>query len=112
MTRSTRLLTVTFVLALATGAFTWVTSDSAHAQPQPPGPPGRPVKGDVVLMRCSAIAAEFPLTSYQGSAGTPGRKTGGCADNLSALLKDGYEIRNFGHYDDEKTGFVVYTLVR
>jgi len=103
---------VSILLVLGLGAVAWVTWDLARAQPQPPSPPAPLVKGDVILMRCDAAATDFPVSAYQGSPGAPGKKTGGCAEHLSVLLKDGFEIRNIGHYDDAKAAFVVYTLIR
>jgi hypothetical protein len=34
------------------------------------------------------------------------------ADNLSALLKAGFTLRDFGHYDEEKSNFTLFTLLR
>jgi hypothetical protein len=66
---------------------------------------------EVVLMRCKS-SAEFGIKAYQGSPGTPVKKSGKCAENLSLLLRDGFKIHDIGHYDLVENGFVVYTLVR
>lgn len=98
------------VLALGIGAAALVSSSSsAIAQPHPAGPPP---KGDVVLLGCSGGGSEFKLTAYQGSAGTPAKKSGSCAENLSVLIKEGFVVRDIGQNDAEKIGLVVFTLVR
>ena len=85
--------------------------DSAYGQPEGP-PRDRMLKGDVVIMRCSAGSQDLAVTAYQGSPSTPAKRSASCAESISALTKDGFMIRDVGHYDDEKLGFVVYTLLR
>ena len=89
--------------ALAVGVGT--LSDDVHAQ-------AKPKTGDVILLRCSTTAPDLAVTAFVGSANTPGQKSLNCADNLSWLVRDGFALRDIGHYDDEKTGFVLYTLAR
>lgn len=67
---------------------------------------------DVVMMRCNTSDSTFGATAYKGSSGTPSRRSDNCAENVSQLLKDGFAIRDIGHYDREKSGYVVITLVR
>ena len=68
--------------------------------------------GDVVMIRCNVATVEPVVGSFQGSTSAPGKKSGNCAESLSLLMRDGFQIRDIGHYDDEKLGFVLYTLVR
>lgn len=67
---------------------------------------------DVVLMRCDTNDAAFTTTAYHGNSGTPSKRSGQCSENLSQLMKDGFAIRDIGHYDMEKAGYVVITMVR
>ena len=70
------------------------------------------VRSEIVMMRCKVGGSGLAIAAYKGSAGTPGQKTGNCADNLSFLMKDGFEIRDIGHYDEPDNPFVLYTLAR
>ena len=67
---------------------------------------------DVVMRRCNTGDTVFSATGYKGSSGTPSKRSDNCAENVSQLLKDGCAIRDVGHYDMEKAGYVVITLVR
>ena len=67
---------------------------------------------DVVMMRCDTTTAAFKTTGYHGKSGTPSKRSGQCSENLSQLMKDGFVIRDIGHYDMEKAGYVVITMVR
>ena len=67
---------------------------------------------DVVMLRCNTNDAVFSATGYKGSAGTPSKRSDNCAENVSQLMKDGFAIRDIGHYDMEKAGYTVITLVR
>jgi len=67
---------------------------------------------DVVMMRCNTADATFEATGYQGNSGTPSKRSNTCTENISQLLKDGFAIQDIGHYDMEKAGYVVITMVR
>ena len=67
---------------------------------------------DVIMLRCNTNDAVFSSTGYKGSAGTPSRRSENCSENISQLLKDGFMIQDIGHYDMEKAGYVVITMVR
>ena len=67
---------------------------------------------DVVMLRCNTADTVFSSTGFKGSAGTPSRRSENCSENISQLLKDGFVIRDIGHYDMEKAGYVVITMVR
>ncbi len=77
----------------------------------PPPMAGESSRFEVVLMRCKS-SATFGVKAYQGSPGTPVKKSGDCAENLSLLMRDGFKIDDIGHYDLVEDGFVVYTLIR
>ena len=110
MTRGAGFALAACVLVVGIGVATLVSSSStASAQPLPPGPPP---KGDVVLIGCVGGGADFKLTAYQGSAGTPAKKSGSCAENLSVLMKEGFALRDIGQNQADKSGLVVFTLVR
>lgn len=94
------------------GAIALGTWGSRSAYGQSEGPRDRPSRGDVVIMRCSVGSADLAVTAYQGNSSTPAKRSASCAESISALMKDGFVIRDVGHYDDEKLGFVVYTLLR
>lgn len=93
------------VIALAAAAAGLAALVSAPVTAQSRG-------GDVIIIRCNLTTAEPVVAAFQGSTSAPGKKTGNCADALSILMKDGFALRDIGHYDDEKLGFVLYTLVR
>ncbi len=99
-TQISLLLGIITVLALASILF--VTSGGQD------GKTGR----DVVMLRCDTTGSLFSSTGYTGSAGTPSRRSENCSENLSQLLKDGFAIRDIGHYDKEKSGYAVFTMVR
>ena len=84
-------------------------SNNSSAQASPAS--GR-VESEIVMMRCKVGGSGLDIAAFKGSAGTPGRKTGNCPENLSFLMKDGFKIRDIGHYDDVDDPFVLYTLVR
>ena len=67
---------------------------------------------DVVMMRCNTADATFSATGYQGNSGTPSKRSNSCSENIAHLLKDGFVIQDIGHYDMEKAGYVVFTMVR
>ncbi len=67
---------------------------------------------DVVMMRCNTTDEVFSATGYQGNSGTPSKRSNNCSENISQLMKEGFAIRDIGHYDMEKAGYVVITLVR
>ena len=94
------------------GVIGLATLGLGSAYGQPDGPRDRVSRGDVVIMRCSAGSADLAVTAYQGSPSTPAKRSASCAESISALTKEGFMIRDVGHYDDEKLGFVVYTLLR
>jgi hypothetical protein len=97
-------------LAAAVLVFTTVGHEP---QAQERSPAGRDLKGDVVLVRCdTAGGADLLITAYQGSTTAPAKKSSSCPESLSLLIKDGFAIRDIGHYDHEKAGFVVFTLLR
>jgi hypothetical protein len=107
MTRTLGFVLAAGVLLLGIGwAALLSSSPSAVAQPAPPP------RGDVVLIACTGSGTDFKLTAYQGSPGTPAKKSGSCAENLSVLIKDGFLLRDVGQNDADRTGLVVYTLVR
>ena len=109
MNRSLRICLFGVVaVALAVAAFlTFSQSSSAQAPAM-----AKPVKSEIIMMRCKVGGSAFAVAAYKGSSGTPGRQPGNCADNLSLLMKDGFEIRDIGHYDIVDAPFVLYTLVR
>ena len=73
---------------------------------------GRPGNADVVLLRCNTGGPGFPVTAYQGSTTAPSKKADACAEELWLLIKEGFAIRDTGHYFYDKDYFVVYTLMR
>jgi hypothetical protein len=73
---------------------------------------GQGVKSEVILMRCSPAKNGIPIEAYRGSPGTPGKKSEDCAENLSILMRNGFVIRDIGHYDDADAVFVLYPMVR
>lgn len=109
MNRSLRIgLLGVLAVALAITAFmTFSPSSSAQAPAME-----KPSKSEIIMMRCKVGGSAFAIAAYKGSSGTPGQQPGSCPDNLSLLMKDGFEIRDIGHYDDVDTVFVLYTLVR
>jgi hypothetical protein len=109
MNRSFRIcLLGSVAVALAITAFmTFAPSSSAQAPAM-----AERVKSEIIMMRCKVGGSAFAVAAYKGSSGTPGRQPGSCPDNLSLLMKDGFEIRDIGHYDDVDSVFVLYTLVR
>ena len=111
MKRSRQLLWMAAVGILGVIGLATLGLGSAYGQPEGP-PKDRMMRGDVVIMRCSAGSADLAVTAYQGSPSTPAKRSASCAESISALTKDGFMIRDVGHYDDEKLGFVVYTLLR
>ncbi len=110
MNRSVRIALVSMLGVVSLLAVVATQSQSPLAGDD--GPQAGRTKGDVVMIRCTVSGSDPSLSAYQGSAGTPAKKTGGCVDNLSLLLKDGFEVRDVGHYDEEKSSFVLYTLIR
>lgn len=94
-------------LALAVGA---VISRASLAQTE--SATLRAAKGDVVLIRCETSAADLHVSAYQGSTAAPPKKSSGCAESVSLLLKDGFAIRDMGRYTDETKGYMVITLIR
>jgi hypothetical protein len=67
---------------------------------------------DVILIRCKTAGNRFRVTSYQGSNNTPAQRTDSCAENVSLLSREGFVVRDIGHYDDQDVGFAVISLVR
>ena len=99
----------TWILVAATVAAVLVLSSTLFVSSgSPTGKEGR----DVVLLRCNTNDAAFSATGYKGSAGTPSKRSDNCAENVSQLMKDGFSIRDIGHYDMEKAGYTVITMVR
>ena len=98
-------LAILGVLAVGNAGF-W----SAYGQTDQPK--DKLLRGDVVILRCSVVGADLPVTAYQGGPSTPGKKSTSCVESLSSLMKEGFTIRDTGHYDDEKMGFVVFTMLR
>lgn len=110
MTRTMGMTLAGGVLVVGIGAALLATSSSTVVAQ--PNPGGTPLKGDVVLVGCTEAGDEFKVTSYQGSAGTPSKKSKNCAENLSVLLKEGFMLRDIGQKQADKAGLVVFTLVR
>ena len=73
---------------------------------------GRQGSAEVVLMRCNTGGPGFAVAAFQGSAAAPGKKADACAEELSLLIRDGFAIRDIGHYFYDKDYFVVYTLMK
>ena len=103
-------LGVAAVSILGVAAVHTLGSGSAFGQAE--APKDRSSRGDVVIMRCSVVAPELSITAYQGSPAAPAKRSTSCSENLAALVKDGFAIRDVGHYDDEKMGFMVFTMFR
>jgi hypothetical protein len=95
-------------MALAVAAFLTVSQSTSA---QAPGM-AKQSRSEVVMMRCKTGGSGLAVAAYKGSAGTPGKQQGTCSDNLALLLRDGFEIKDIGHYDDVDNPFVLYTLVR
>jgi hypothetical protein len=110
MKKSRHLLWAAAVAILGVLAVSAAGFRSAYGQAEQPK--DRTSRGDVVIMRCSVVASELPVTAYQGSPAAPAKKSTNCAENLSSLMKEGFAIRDVGHYDDEKLGIVVFTMLR
>jgi len=107
MKRTLRIWTVCGVMATLAVAGALIFPETSKAQAPP-----KTMKYEVILMNCNADKSNFAIKAFQGSPNTPGRQTGDCADNLSLLMKEGFEIRDIGHYDEVDAPFVLYTLVR
>ena len=67
---------------------------------------------DVVMLRCNTADADFSTTGYQGNSGSPSKRSNSCSENIAQLLKEGFVIQDIGHYDMEKAGYAVFTMVR
>jgi hypothetical protein len=64
---------------------------------------------DVVMIRCGT-GSQFPVTSYQGSAAAPSKRSATCPQVLSDLKKDGFSIRDVGY--SLEVDVAIYTLMR
>jgi hypothetical protein len=66
---------------------------------------------DVIMMRCSTTGSSFKTTLYEGSSATPTKRADNCPENISLLLKGGFEIRD-AFLSEGEAEYIVYTLVR
>jgi hypothetical protein len=96
---------VGIVSCLGIGLLLTLGFRSAEAQPPPRG------NLDVIMMRCAASSTSFEVSAYRGSTAAPDKKSDNCPEELSLLMKDGFEIDGVGYFDQD-SDFIVYTLKR
>ena len=104
MQRTTRIALAGAALVVLSMAVMLLTQSVTASTPRSPS-------GEVILMRCNTGGKVFFTAAYQGSSTAPSKRSDECPENLSLLLKEGFSIRDIGHYDFEND-FVVYTLIR
>ena len=76
---------------------------------QEAAPAGRGV--DIVLIRCGTDAPQLSLTAYEGSTRAPAQKSTSCSENISLVMREGFTIKDIGHYDLKKD-YMLVTLVK
>ena len=95
------------LLATAAAAALAVTALATRT----PAAEERRIKRDVILMRCDNGSSGFKITSYSSSASAPSKSVDNCAETLSTLHRDGFEIADIG-YVDADDGYLVLVLGR
>lgn len=98
----------------AAGAFATALTLIVLAVPEAPAQSASATgeSGEVVLMRCEVGVKQPTVRAYQASTHAPEQKSSSCAESLALLLKDGFELRETGHYDERQDPFMVMALTR
>jgi hypothetical protein len=66
---------------------------------------------DIVLIRCATDTTNLALSGYQGSTRAPAQKSTSCSENISLVMREGFKIKDIGHYDFDKN-YMLITLVK
>ena len=107
MSRDVRNVLLGVAVAAIVGIAVGVSISGAQAEDIAPA--ARAV--DIVLIRCGTDSAKLSLTAYEGSTRAPARKSDSCSENISLVLREGFTIKDIGHYDLE-SDYMLITLVK